>query len=80
MQLLDEPFRHNYIFDNLSFPQFRFEFLEQKIFLQILVDILPFDPDSWIRIFLRIRIQNQKCCGSNGYGSRKVLFSLFHRD
>ena len=33
---------------------------KQVFFLQYLVDILPLDPDPWIRTFLRIRIQKAK--------------------
>jgi len=32
----------------------------KKFFLPFLIDIYPFDPDPWIRIFLWIRIQEAK--------------------
>ena len=40
------------------------------------LEFRPFDPNQWIRIFLRTRIQ-KNCCGSNGSGSLHC-FKLSH--
>jgi len=56
MQQLDEPFREKDMIGNLSF----INSLRENFFSQFLVDILPLDPDPWIRIFLRILIQEAK--------------------
>ena len=54
------------------------------IFLQFLVDIFPMDPDPWIRIFLRIRIQEAKIfririlsTGLNRISKTETLFDIY---
>ena len=58
MQKLNEPFREKDMFGDLFFSTV----WEKKIFFppQFLVDILPLVSYPWIRIILRIRIQESK--------------------
>ena len=62
MLKLDEPFRNHeiLIISLFTIVQICGWRVKQCFLLKILVDILPLDPDPWIRIFLRIRIQELK--------------------
>ena len=58
---LDEPFRNQEIFIiSLFFISSDLGFRSEKVFFQFLVDFLHLDPDPWICIVLRIRIQAAK--------------------
>ena len=58
---LDEPFRNEEIFIISLFSKVQiWGFGVKKIFCSFWLIFYPLDPDPWIRIFLRIRIQEAK--------------------
>ena len=71
---LDEPFRNEEIFIISLFLSSDLGFMRKKrFFCSFWLIFYPLDPDPWIRIFLQIRIQEAKACGSNGSGSLALL-------
>ena len=57
---LHEQFRNEEIFSISLLSKVQNWVLGVNFFLKFLVDIYPLDPDPWIRIFFRIRIQEAK--------------------
>ena len=64
MPKLDEPFRNQEIFLISLFSIVQIWVLRVKLFsCSFWLIFCPLDPDTWIRIFLRIRIQEVKILG-----------------